>query len=155
MKRAEVIKLIDEAFADALRPTMFIRGTCSCEECAEHDETMQGLRQKELPLEPLNNPGWDPICFASNAAFKYLMPGLARLVLDHPDDYLEQFLFHIVQPERVASLSPDQARALVEVLDVLALEESAAVDNCLAADDLFKARKQLEPDAPPGTRQPS
>jgi hypothetical protein len=147
MNRTEAINAIDEAFADVPRPTMFIRGTCLCEECMEHNETMLRLKRKELSLEALDNPGWDPICFASDAAFQYLMPGLARLVLEHTDQYIQQFLFHIEQPDRLACLTSAQACAVRGVLDVLALEESAAVDNNLAADSLIRARKQLEQSA--------
>ena len=144
MIRAEAIQAVDEAFAEAPRPTTFIRGSCVCEECLEHNETLRGLKQKELPLGALNNPGWDPICFASDAAFQYLLPGLARLVLEHANDYLQQFLFHITQADRLACFTPTQANAVRAVLDALALEESAAVDNNLAADELFRARHELE-----------
>lgn len=88
MNRADVLDAIDEAFADVPRPATFIRGTCSCNECLEHNETMMRLQQKQLLLDALNNVGWDPICFASDAAFRYLMPGLTRLVLEHPEDYV-------------------------------------------------------------------
>ena len=144
MNRAEVITAIDEAFAGERRPAMFIEGTCSCKECIEHNETMLRFKQKELPLDVLNNPGWDPICFTSDHAFRYLMPGLVRLVLRYPDDYIQQFLFHIECPSRLACLTPFQARVVTGVLDVLALENRDAVENNLAADDLLRARKQLE-----------
>ena len=58
-----------------------------------------------LPLDKLNNPGWDPICFASNQAFFYFMPGLVRLTLKHADDYIQQFLFQIEQRERIDSFN--------------------------------------------------
>ena len=123
---------------------MFIRETCSCEECLEHEAEMQAFDPDNLPLEKLDNPGWDPICFASNAAFAYLMPGLVRLVLDHADDYVQQFLFHVDQAERLDALSPAQALALARVLDYLALQEGEAVDNNLVADELIRAREGLE-----------
>ena len=83
----------------------------------------------ELPLEDLNNPGWDPICFASDAALQYLMPGLVRLVLEHSDEYVDPFLFHLGQSYRLAALTPAQASALKNVLETLALEEPEAVYN--------------------------
>jgi hypothetical protein len=142
MNRTEAINAVDEAFADVPHPTTFIRGTCMCTECLEHNEAMLQFKQKELPLDVLNNPGWDPICFASDAAFQYLMPGLTRLVLRYPDDYLQQFLFHI--GGRVACFTPSQAHAVMVVLDALTVEESAAVANNLAAKALLRARKRLE-----------
>jgi hypothetical protein len=147
MTRADAIRAVDDAFADAPRPSMFIRGTCGCEECIEHNETMQRFKQKELPLADLNSAGWDPICFASDPAFLYLVPGLARLVLDHADEYIQQFLFHLGEPDRLACLTRAQRKALVGVLDVLASEEASAVDNNLAAENLLATREQLEPAA--------
>jgi len=105
---------------------------------------MQRLQQRELRLEYLNDPGWDPIGFASDVAFQYLMPGLARLVLEHANDYIRQFLFHIRLTGRLACLTPAQRKAVVGVLDVLASEEADAVGNNRAADDLFTARELLE-----------
>jgi len=144
LERAEIINAIDEAFSGEPRPAMFIRGTCSCEECTEHNETMSRLKLSAFPIDVLNNPGWDPICFASDAAFRYLMPGLALLVLNHPEDYIQQFLFHVEQPDRIACLSHSQAHAVVRLLDLLAVEASEAVGNNHAADALFRTRNQLE-----------
>lgn len=110
----------------------------------EHEEEMRTFPPQALPLDKLDNPGWDPICFASNAALAYFLPGLVRLVLDHTGDYAGQFLFHLEQPERLASFSPSQARALCDVLDFMTLERTAAVAESLAADDLFRTREKLQ-----------
>lgn len=56
----------------------------------DHETEMQAFDPDRLPLAQLNNPGWDPICFASNAAFGYLLPGLVKLVLTFADDYIDQ-----------------------------------------------------------------
>ena len=143
MNRSDVINAIDIAFSDEPRPTMFIRGSCSCEECTEHNETLSQLIQKAILLNALDNPGWDPICFASDAAFRYLMSGLARLVLDHPDDYIQQFVFHVEQPDRIACLSHSQAHAVAGVLDLLSLEATEAVVKNQATEDLARAREKL------------
>jgi len=144
MTREQILTGIDTACAAHARPLRFIRGSCSCDECLEHEALMQSLDRDRLPLAPLNSPAWDPICFASNDALAWLLPGLVRLLLDHADDYVQQFVFHIEQTERMEFWSPQQARALRTVLDYLVVHHSTALENNLTADDLFRAREQLE-----------
>jgi len=144
MTRDQVISEVKKAFGGIRRPDMFIRGTCSCDECRAHESDMQKFNPDDLPLDKLDNPGWDPICFASNRALGYLMPGLVRLVLAHADRYIDQFVFHVEQPERMAAFSPEQARALINVLDFLVLHEAGALDGGFVADALFRTREQLE-----------
>ena len=144
MTREQILSEVQEAFGQPRRPDMFIRGTCGCEECLEHEAEMQTFNPDNLPLDKLDNPGWDPICFASNEAFAYFAPGLVKLVLDHPDDYIQQFIFHAQQPERLAAFTPGQARALVHVLDFLVLHEAKALENNLVVDELNRTRGKLE-----------
>jgi len=144
MKTDEIIVEVQNAFSDLPRPAMFIRGTCKCEECLEHEDTMQSLTPENMPLEKLENPGWDPICFASDEAFAYFMPGLVRLVLEHTDNYVQQFLFHLENSDRIATFNPKQTQALLHVLDYLTLERSEILDNNLAVDELNRTREKLE-----------
>jgi hypothetical protein len=144
MKRTDVINEIDSVFAGITRPEIFIRGTCQCCECWEHNKTMSNLNPQNLPLDKLNNPGWDPICFASNHAFLYFIPGLVRLILKHPDDHFQQFLIHIEQPERIDSFNKNQVCALINVLKILALEEINAVEENFVTDDIIRLREMLE-----------
>ena len=111
---------------------------------------MQAFSPDDLPLKELVNQAWDPICFASNEALLYLMPGLVKLVLEHANDYVEQFVFHIEQPERMAAFSPKQARALAHVLDYLVLHEAEALDNNRVVDQLYRTRAKLEETAGAG-----
>jgi len=144
MTRDQVTADIDKAFGGIPRPDMFIRGTCGCEECLAHEGDMQAFDPGDLPLDKLNNPGWDPICFASNRALGYLMPGLVRLVLAHAGRYADQFVFHVEQPERLAAFSPQQARALIRVLDFLVLHHAGALEGGFVADAVFRTREKLE-----------
>lgn len=123
---------------------MFIRGTCSCDECMAHEAEMQAFNAGSLPLDKLNNPGWDPICFASNDAFAYFMPGLVKLVLENTDDYVRQFIFHLSQPERFEAYTPQQARVLSEALDFLVLEEAKALDENDVVDEVYRIKATLE-----------
>lgn len=144
MTKEELLSRLDRSFGGLPRPAMFIRGTCSCDECLAHEETMQSLSLPDLPLEKLGNPGWDPVCFASDEAFAYLMPGLVRLVLTHTEDYIGQFLFHLDAADRVAAFSGDQRRVLLDILDYLVMNAAGVLDRSMAADDLLRVREKLE-----------
>ena len=144
MKRSKLISDVQEAFGHFRRPDTFIRGTCSCDECMEHESAMQRFDPDDLPLEQLNKPGWDPICFASNEAFGYFMPGLVKLLLNHTDEYVQQFIFHVEQPDRLFVLTPEQALALTHVLDFLILHRAKALEDNLVVDDLYRTRERLE-----------
>ena len=143
MTQEELIMEVNRQFGNLRRPDMFICGTCQCEECLEHEKDMQSFTREALPLDKLENPGWDPICFASDEAFAYLLPGLVRLVLEHTDNYVQQFLFHVDQPNRVQSLSKLQAQTLIQVLDFLLAHRIEALHNNLAVDDLNRAKQKL------------
>ena len=154
MTRNHILSLIQNSFDKPRPPNMFIRGTCICDECMEHEAVMQTLNPVDLPLDQLNNPGWDPICFASNEAFAYLMPGLVKLVLDHTYDYVQQFIFHVEQSDRLDVLTPEQAQTLTYVLDFLVLHNAKELDDNFAVDDLFSTREQLEKIAGGGDKKP-
>jgi len=144
MTKDETMAEVRDAFCDRPRPGTFIRGTCSCDECLEHEETMQSFTPDNMSLDKLGNPGWDPICFASEEAFAYLMPGLVSLVLEHPDDYVQQFLFHLEDADRIAAFTRKQAQVLVRVLDHLTLECAEALDINRVVDELNRTREKLE-----------
>lgn len=144
MKSEAVISEVQQAFAHVKRPTLFIRETCACDECLEHEADMQSFAPDDLPLDKLDNPGWDPICFASDEAFAYLMPGLVKLVLARTDDYVQQFLFHLEQPDRLAVFTPSQSRALIHVLDFLLLHQAEALEDNFVVDELYRTREKLE-----------
>jgi len=144
MTKDEIIAQVDQSFGNLPRPRMFIRGTCSCDECMEHEETMHSFALPDLPLDKLGYPSWDPICFASDNAFAYLIPGLVRLVLNHTENYVSQFLFHLDSPDRIAVLSKRQRLTLLHTLDYLFMNETEALDNNMVIDDFVRVRDKLE-----------
>jgi hypothetical protein len=143
MTRDELIAKVKKEFGSVARPKIFIRGTCKCDECLEHETEMQSFSPDNLPLDKLNNIGWDPICFASNEAFAYFMPGLVELLLDHTDEYVQQFIFHVNSSERIAFLSEQQRRALIQVLDFLILNRVKELNNNLDPDEIYQVKKKL------------
>ena len=72
------------------------------------------------------------------------MPGLVKLVLDHTYDYVQQFIFHAEQPDRLTAYTPEQARVIAHVLDFLVLHEAQALDDNLMVEDLFRTRAELQ-----------
>lgn len=118
------------------RPEHFTNFT-HCSECAEHDETLRSHTPATIGLDQLGHPGWDPICFVSDAGFHYYMPALARLAVDSTADYLQQFLFHLGYcPERIEALNGEQRAAVLALLislrdDILAQIGQGGNEPCL------------------------
>ena len=98
MTDTQVLDTLDAAFGDCPRPEHFTNHTHCCE-CAEHDETLRGRDRETLGMAEVGNAAYDPICFVTDAGFRYYFPALARLVLHRPSVeepwYLEQLLFHL------------------------------------------------------------
>jgi hypothetical protein len=118
MTEGDVLDAVAEAFAGAERPDEFIRGTCRCDECLEHDATLAAHTPATIRLGELGNPGWDPICFAGDAAFAYYLPAMLRLALT-TDAYTGQLAFHLTCPGRTDALDGPQAAAVLRVVELL------------------------------------
>jgi hypothetical protein len=108
----EALTRVQDSFTGTGRPDYFTRYWHCCE-CAEHNDTLSRVTPDTISLQDVGHPGWDPICFTTEHAFTYFLPGLCRLALEtHNAYYLDQFLFHLDQPGRLDGLSSDQRRAL-------------------------------------------
>lgn len=143
MKRTEeAIAAARDAFRDVPRPTRFIRGTCACDECLEHDETLASHTPDTITMAELGHPSWDPMCAASDQAFAYYLPAMIRLALE--EGYWDQLLFHLNAPGRVDSLNREQARALLAALWVLAETKLDEIARTLDIYRLEEAIHRLE-----------
>ena len=86
---------IRKLFSGQHRPDHFTDYT-HCEECADHDATLQQYDNTSLPLDKVNNQAWDPVCFLTPEGFRYYYPRLCELAYGSGDDfYLESFLIHL------------------------------------------------------------
>ena len=98
MTDAETLTHVRKAFGLAARPERFTDRDHCCE-CAEHDDLLRSRDLDSLTVEDVGNQGWDPICFATDEAFLYFFPALARLALDDGTCdrswHFEQLLFHL------------------------------------------------------------
>ena len=119
-RAAELLRAIERAFADVVRPEHFTNYE-HCDECFEHDETLRGSTPATIGLAELGNGGWDPICYISVQGFHYYFPALARLALGQDQDwYLDQFLFHLQwPPERISDMTSAQRAAVRPFLEHL------------------------------------
>jgi hypothetical protein len=114
----EALAAVREAFESVPRPELMIRGTCSCCECAEHNLTLLSRTPETITLQELGSPAWDPMCFASDAAFAYYLPAMIRLALEDTI-YVDQLSFHLSWEDRVDSMNRQQARAVLDALWVI------------------------------------
>jgi len=113
-----ILAAIDEAFG-CERPAQMVRNPGHCDECAEHEVTMQAVTPETVSLDQVSSPAWDPVCYLTDEAWRYFSPGLARLALGRGDGYyLDQFLFHL-ESGRVECLDARQCRAIATLLDHL------------------------------------
>lgn len=109
---------IEQAFRSE-RPAPMVRNPDHCDECAEHEETMQAVTPATVSLDRVGNSAWDPVSYLTDEAYRYFMPGFARLALGRGDDYyLDQFLFHL-ESGRIACLDTQQCRTIADLLDHL------------------------------------
>jgi hypothetical protein len=106
---------VRDAFANVPRPAELGRGTCRCEECAEHEQTLASHTPETITLAELGNPGWDPMCFANDAAFAWYMPAMVRFALT-TDLYIDQLCFHLALPSRADALTAEQTGAVRDAL---------------------------------------
>ncbi len=114
----ELQRMIDDitsAFAGAQRPVHFT-DISHCSECAQHDKTLQAAGRDALQLSHVGTPGWDPINFVTDDAYRYLLPGLVRVMVQNPGQYFDRFLLHL-RPDRLAAMPAVESRAVENFLN--------------------------------------
>ena len=112
-----------EAFADIPRPPQFTDFE-HCDECFEHNETMQKAGLRTLEATAMGTAGWSPLSFLTEQGLSYYMPRLLELALnldknEHDESFLSHFLFHLVPTEdydRFANYSHEQCKTILESL---------------------------------------
>jgi hypothetical protein len=142
-KREEALAAVAEAFREAPRPQEFIWGTCCCEECREHNQTLADHTPATITLQELGNPGWDPMCFANEEAFLYYLPAMMRLMFEDPY-YIDQVLFHLNCSTRPGPITGPQAEAVVKALWTFREVESKKLGEFLDEDFWEQAVGKLE-----------
>lgn len=113
-----LLSAIDKAFG-CPRPAQMVRNPDHCDECAEHENTMQSVTPEIVSLDQVGGPAWDPVCFITDEAYSHFMPGFARLALGRGAEYyLDQYLFHLASG-RIGALDIAQCETVSALLDHL------------------------------------
>ncbi len=142
MTKSEAINVVKKAFRDIKRPTVFIRGTCHCDECIEHNQTLSNFNPDTITIDQLGNPCWDPICFAGDQAFTYYLPAMIRLAFE--DDYIDQLIFHLESEGRLDNLTPSQIRAIQDALETLLKIDAERILDTVDESDIVKLIHKLD-----------
>jgi hypothetical protein len=128
MTPEEAIERVRKAFGMVPRPEEFIRGTCRCEECLEHNATLAAHTPDTISNNELGNPGWDPMCFANDQAFVYYLPAMTRLAFQEEGYFTGQFLFHLNHGDRLSAINADQAASLLDALQTLIITKQRDIE---------------------------
>ena len=137
-----ILESLRTAFPDCAKPDHFTNYT-HCEECLSHDEFLRSGDRESLRLEEVNNPGWDPLCFASPEGFCYYLPALVRFSLMPSPNvawHFPQLLFHLThQYERNRHLkhaNVEQRQSIVVFLRHIASTKKSIIESYLCTKDL-------------------
>ncbi len=143
MDQKQALAAIDRVFGGLPRPEPLIRNPNHCCECAEHEETLSVVTPETIGLEQVGSPAWDPVCYLSDAGYRYFMPGLARLALGTGEAYyLDQFLFHL-DSGRVDVLSESEKKAVATFLDHVLETMCEEVDESMNLIELGRVMDKL------------
>jgi hypothetical protein len=136
---------IEAAFESIIRPEHFTNFG-HCEECLEHDETLLSVGREQLTLKHLGMPGWDPVTFCTPEGKAYLLPALARLALNEPDEeygwYGPQFLNHLYSAYEYNDLwqycNDGQKKVVACLILHLINSRAGLIDSYLCADEFLR-----------------
>ena len=81
MDLQEIFQDIEKVFGELPRPEPLLSNPKHCEECEEHEQTLQTVIPDTISLKEAGSPAWDPMNYVTDETFQYFMPGLARLAL--------------------------------------------------------------------------
>lgn len=122
------------------RPVQFTNAA-HCQECAEHNATLQRHSPDSIGMDELGNPGWDPLSFSNVEGKLYYMPALVRLTLDtlYGQGYIEQLLFHLEyggqDNDLLHACTPSQRAFIVALLGSLMEHHARALEHHHCAEE--------------------
>ena len=147
MDLQQIFQEIDNVFGGLPRPEPLLNSPDHCEECGEHEQTLQSVTPETVSMKEVGNPSWDPMCYVSDETYQYFMPGLARLALGKGDDYfLTQLLFQL--EHRACSLSPEQKIVLWKLLNHLFETMPEEIETNMDEEYFFDVMGKLKDDNP-------
>jgi len=115
-----------------------------CDDCIEHNKILNKYERNDLSPDLFNYPGWDPISYVTDSAYRYLFPRLCELAYGVGDLYqLDHFIFHL--PRRLLAFSKAERDTIKILLDDLEVELSKEIDFIVCGkQDLDMAKKKIE-----------
>lgn len=119
--REELLETVAKHFGQYERPELFVNRMHCCE-CEEHYIELVDVPVEAISYKDVENAGWDPTCFLTPDAFKYYLPGLARIADQHPEDFLESLAMRLVIHYTETFTREDRA-ALLPLLEAWALRD--------------------------------
>lgn len=148
MDLQQILQDIDKVFGGLPRPEPLLNTPGHCEECEEHEQTLQAVTAATVSIKEVGNSCWDPICYVSDETFHYFMPGLARLALGMGDDYyLGQLLFHLDYC-RADSFNPTQKNAVWNLIHHLFDTMPEEIELEMDEEILFRVMDKLKDNNP-------
>lgn len=126
-----VLKVIDSAFSDSVKPEHFTNFE-HCSECREHDDTLRGRTRETITRDDLGNPGWSPLSFSSDQGIAYYFPALARFALGPAlwpsrDDFAGMLVWHLQYKGKLnrllAHCNGRQIEAVAGLIELLILRQ--------------------------------
>lgn len=145
MSERELLEDAWRLFGTVQRPMLFTPAQ-HCDECAEHDATLQAHTPQSIGYDELGSPAWDPVCFMTPEAYLYYFPALVRLALDPEASryYLDQFLFGLEMDgpghERWRCFNTAQRQFVVRLLEHLIDVRAEQIDANGDADNVLRVR---------------
>ena len=141
-----IIKRNYQVFADIPRPDHFTSFE-HCDECFEHDETMQKAGLRTLEAKAMGTAGWSPLSFLTEDGLSYYMPRLLELSLNLDKNesgelFLSLFVFHLVPTEdydRFARFNHQQCNAVLESLRFALSQHRELIVEELIQEDIEAA----------------
>ena len=91
MNKNEIIKEAYFEFSSFERPEHFTNYT-HCEECAEHDVTLQQCALHDIGSNQVGTISWNPISLLTTDAYGYVMPRLIELSLNLELNMADEFI---------------------------------------------------------------
>jgi hypothetical protein len=120
-----------------------------CDECLEHDQTMNSADLKTLNGSHVGTAGWSPFSFLTTEGFGYYMPRLLELSVrreknKHGESVLSILLFHLAPSkdyDRFSGYSDVQRKVVLEALKLMLERHQSEIVEEFIQEDLESAIK--------------
>jgi hypothetical protein len=119
-----------------------------CEECAEYDQLLRGVKRTELTVAQIGTVAWGPIPFLTPQALAYYLPRIAELALrgarnKEEDSFACQFLNQVSSQGKDAPqfscLGPEHKALVLRCIEFIAATHFQEIEAQCYTDTLQKS----------------